>query len=100
MVEAEEMTVLGDAGQPIDLPIGGGPATGHVWVLDLPDGVIQLGGGPATPVPAERAQGGASNSPLRVQAAEEGLYVVEARLARPWETGRPVRVVRLTLMVH
>jgi hypothetical protein len=45
MAAIEQMVVHGKAGQPIELPIAEGPATGYSWQLELPDGVIRLADG-------------------------------------------------------
>ncbi len=98
MASIETFDVRGVAGIPIVLPIGGGPATGHHWTLDLPPGVRQISDSEPEPHPDERTRlGGASGSRLRVL-AEAGEHLVTARLARPWERNA-IREVRLELHV-
>src|SRR5216684_3869644 len=89
----EDLDVEGRAGEVVVLPIAVGPATGHVWRLELPDGVKRIDDGPERPLEPSERLGGASGGYLRVTAAR-GEHVLFARLARPWQTDRPVRVVR------
>jgi predicted secreted protein len=95
----EELDVNGVAGEPIELPITTGPATGHEWLLELPPGVQQIDEGPARPVDPGHRLGGAEGGQLRVT-APRGEHEILARLARPWEPGQPVRVARIRLHVH
>jgi predicted secreted protein len=95
----EEHEVEGVAGQPVTLPIAGGPATGHRWFLDLPAGVEQIDDGPQRDPDPGAALGAAAGGYLRV-VAERGEHVVAARLARPWEPDSPVRRVRIRLLVR
>jgi putative addiction module killer protein len=81
------------------VPIAAGPATGHDWILELPAGVEQIEDGPARPVDPSKRLGSAVGGYLRVT-APQGTYVITARLARPWERDRPVRVVEIQLRVE
>jgi predicted secreted protein len=96
---SEYLDVEGKAGEPITLPIASGPATGHAWSLELPDGVEQIDDGPERMVDPSARLGGASGGYLRVTALH-GAYIIVARLARPWEPDRPVRVVGIRLHVE
>jgi|AmaraimetFIIA100_FD_contig_51_12401991_length_482_multi_4_in_0_out_0_2 predicted secreted protein len=98
-VQPEEMNVSGKRGEAIVLPIATGPATGHSWRLELPAGVQRIADGPARAVSPANSVGSGTGGNIRVEAAEAGNYVIEARLARPWELDRPVRVVRINLHV-
>lgn len=99
MEPSEYLDVKGTAGEAITLPIATGPATGHVWKLELPEGVERIEDGPERPVePAERL-GGASGGHLRIR-APRGVHTIIARLARPWEPDRPTRVVRIRVDVQ
>jgi predicted secreted protein len=94
----EEFEVQGLSGEPITLPIALGPATGYVWSLELPSGVVRIDDAPR-PVPEGASRiGGSAGGYLQVT-APQGDYVLLARLARPWETHRPVREVRMHLHV-
>jgi predicted secreted protein len=93
------MHASGRRGEPIPLPIAGGPATGYAWHLDLPAGVQRIANGPPRTVDPASALGAPSGGNLRVEAVSAGDYVITARLARPWELDRPVRVIRLNLHV-
>ncbi len=95
----EELSARGKAGEPIVLPIATGPATGHAWRLELPEGVQRIADGPERPVDPAARLGAAAGGYLRVT-APRGEYVIIARLARPWEADRPVRVVRIRLHVE
>ena len=99
MNPSEYFDVEGKAGEPITLPIAGGPATGHAWRLELPAGVTRIDDGPERKVDPSVALGGASGGYLRVT-APHGDHIVSARLARPWEPDRPVRVVEIRLHVE
>jgi predicted secreted protein len=90
----ETIDVYGTAGVAIELPIGGGPATGHRWTLDLPAGVRRL---EDSEPHGELGPGASTGSRIRV-IATAGEHAVTARLARPWES-QPVREVRLQLHV-
>ena len=85
--------VDGTAGEPIDLPIGPGPATGHSWRLELPEGVRQIDDTPAT----DLTPGSPPGSRYRV-VATSGEHTIQARLGRPWET-EPVRTIVIRLHV-
>jgi predicted secreted protein len=98
MADPEEVEIEGVSGQPITLPIANCPATGYRWELDLPDGVEQLDDGPPRDVPEAGRLGGAAGGNLRVE-ARAGDYVINARLARPWERDQPVRRLRIHLKV-
>jgi len=98
-VQVEEFTVQGTAGEPIQLPIAAGPATGYVWQLEMPTGVHRIGDGPERQVDPKSALGAASGGRLQVT-AQAGDYVVSARLARPWQGDLPVRIVRIRLHVE
>ena len=97
-IDPENITLHGIAGHPIELPIAAGPATGHVWKLELPDGVERIDDGPQRPVDPLTRLGGASGGFLRVKAVK-GEYLITGRLARPWEPDKPVRVVQIHLQV-
>lgn len=98
MADIESMTVRGKAGQPIELPIAQGPATGYSWQLDLPAGVVRLEDGPERPGTPGRHLGAAVGGAMRVQ-APEGQFTLTARLARPWG-GEAVRTVAIDLVVE
>ena len=95
---SEYLDVEGRAGEPIALPIAGGPATGHAWSLELPEGVERIEDGPQRPLDPSLRLGGASGGYLRVT-APRGEHVIVARLARPWQPDQPVRVVSIRLHV-
>jgi predicted secreted protein len=94
----EQFDVHGLAGQAVILPIALGPATGHVWQLELPEGVSRIDNGPSTKVESAGEIGSGRGAHLRVT-APRGDHVIMARLARPWELGQPVRVVRIRLHI-
>jgi len=96
--EPENLTAEGKAGEPIALPIAGGPASGYAWRLELPEGVKQIEDGPERTVDPASRLGGATGGYLRVT-APRGHHVIIGRLVRPWEPDRPVRVVRIRLRV-
>ncbi len=98
MEPSECLDVEGKAGEPVTLPIAAGPATGHAWRLELPEGVQQIEEGPERPVPEAERLGGAAGGYLRVTASP-GDHLLIARLARPWEPDRPVRVVAIHLHI-
>lgn len=94
----ETLDVYGATGQPIELPIGPGPATGHHWVLELPPGVERIADAEPDPAPdAGTRLGQAAGGRLRVTAGA-GDHVLIARLTRPWES-RAIREVRIALHV-
>jgi hypothetical protein len=95
----EYMEVQGKPNQPIVLPIAAGPASGHDWILELPAGVERIEDGPQRPVDPSTRLGSAVGGYLRVT-APAGTYLITARLARPWERDRPVRVVEIQLRVE
>jgi predicted secreted protein len=90
--------VKGVGGQTIELPIAGGPPTGYAWRLDLPEGVEQVQEGEQRLIDPAARLGGASGGFLRVR-APAGQYLIEARLARPWQLDQPIRVVQINLEV-
>jgi predicted secreted protein len=98
MPATESMSVRGKAGQPIDLPIAQGPATGYGWVLDLPAGVVRLEDGPQRPAAPGKHLGAATGGVLRVQ-APRGQFVITARLVRP-RGGPAARTVVINLTVE
>jgi predicted secreted protein len=97
MAAIEQMVVRGKAGQPIELPIAEGPATGYSWQLELPDGVIRLEDGPPRTPPEGKHLGAAIGGAIRVQ-APQGRFSLTARLVRPWG-GDAVRAVAIDLIV-
>jgi predicted secreted protein len=98
MEPSECLDVEGNAGEPIGLPIANGPATGYTWQLDLPTGVVRIEDGPERQVDPSRRLGGPAGGQLRVT-APRGEYIIIARLARPWEPDRLLRVVGIRLHV-
>lgn len=92
-----DLELDGVAGEPVTLPIGGGPVTGYRWELTLPDGVTRVDDAPWTR--ADPTPGAGSGARIRVVAADPGEYVVLARLVRPWEPDRPARELRIALHV-
>jgi predicted secreted protein len=98
MDDSEHVDVEGKAGEPVTLPIAHGPATGYEWTLELPPGVERIGDGPERNADASQRLGAATGGRLQVRAAR-GDYVMVARLARPWQPDRPVRVVNIRLHV-
>ena len=96
---AEYLNVEGKAGEPLTLPLALGPATGYAWRLDLPQGVERIEDGPPRPVDPSVQLGGAEGGHLRV-IASSGEHVIVARLARPWEPDKPVRVVEIRLQIR
>ncbi len=97
MAAVEEIVVHGKAGQPIELPIAEGPATGYSSQLELPDGVIRLEDGPPREAPEGKHLGAAIGGAIRVQ-APKGRFALTARLARPWG-GDAVRTVAMDLII-
>jgi predicted secreted protein len=97
--QPEDLTAQGKAGEPIVLPIAGGPATGYAWRLELPEDVERIEDGPNRLLDPSVRLGGAAGGYLRVK-AKRGDYVIIARLARPWEPDRSIRVVRVRLHVE
>jgi predicted secreted protein len=97
-IPIEYFVVQGTSGNPIELPIAAGPATGHVWKLELPHGVERIEDGPQRPVDPSTRLGGATGGNLRVK-APRGEHVITARLARPWQPDSPARVVQIRLHV-
>jgi predicted secreted protein len=98
-VQVEELEADGLAAEPIELPIGGGAATGYKWTLELPPGVERIEDGAEREVDPAVRLGSGTGAHLRVKAVK-GEHVVVARLARPWEPTRPIRVVRLSVHAH
>jgi predicted secreted protein len=94
----EYLDAEGKAGEAIALPIAGGPATGYAWRLELPQGVERIEDAPARTLDPSVRLGGAEGGYLQVT-APRGEYVITARLARPWEPDKPVRVVTIRLHV-
>jgi predicted secreted protein len=94
----EYFDVEGTAGEPITLPIAGGPPTGYRWSLELPAGVTQVEDGPERSVDPSARLGSATGGFLRVTASP-GAHLIVARLARPWEQDQPVRVVGIRVHV-
>jgi predicted secreted protein len=80
------------------LPITSGPATGHAWRLDFPEGVKRVEDSPERPLDPSVRLGGASAGYLQV-IAPRGEHVITARLARPWEPDNPARVVIIRLNI-
>ena len=99
MAEPEELEVEGVAGEPIELPIGGGPPTGYGWELELPAGVERLDDGSGREPAPEVRLGGSHGGRVRVR-APAGEHAIVARLARPWERDEPARIVRIRLRVR
>jgi predicted secreted protein len=97
--EPEEFNLSGVAGEPIDLPIAHGPATGYAWTLDLPEGVERIEDGPPRPIDPLTRLGAAAGGAIRVK-AKRGEYHITARLARPWQPDKPVGVVEIHLKVE
>jgi predicted secreted protein len=91
------MVVQGKAGQPIELPIAQGPATGYSWQLELPEGVVRLEDGPPRSAIPGKHLGAATGGTIRVK-APKGRFMITARLARPWG-GDAVRTVSIDLTV-
>ena len=95
----EDFDVDGVPGEPIALPISPGPATGHRWYLDLPEGVHRIDDEPGREPDEKHAMGGSLGGRLRVTALH-GDHLITAILARPWELPAAVRCVRIHLHVH
>lgn len=100
MSDTGPVAVKGRAGQPIDLPLTQGPATGYSWQLDLPEGVTRLEDGSSRPAPPDQRLGATSGAVLRVKAAKPGRYRVIAQLARPWDPNAPLQTLVLDLTVE
>jgi hypothetical protein len=94
----EDLVAAGAAGQPIELPIATGPATGFSWHLELPEGTQRIEDGAERPVDASVRLGAASGGPLRV-IAPSGEHLIIAKLTRPWDLDRAIRTVRIRLHV-
>jgi hypothetical protein len=99
MDTSEYFEVTGKAGEPISLPIAGGPATGYTWSLELPEGIDQIDSGPRRWVDPSVRLGGASGGYLRVKATH-GDHIITARLVQPWASDHPLRVVEIRLHVE
>lgn len=97
--EAEEFEATGVADEPITLPIWTGPATGYAWHLELPPGVVRIEDASGRIVDPAVRLGGAEGGALRVT-APAGEFVIEGRLARPWDLQDAARVVRIRLHVR
>lgn len=89
-------TVAGVAGEPIELPLAIGPATGYSWQLDLPEGVCRIADSQGVPAERGRELGSGRGALIRVQ-ADAGSYLITAVLARPWDPEHPIarRQIRL-----
>jgi predicted secreted protein len=94
----EDLVATGVSGQPIELPIANGPATGFSWHLELPDGTQRIEDGSERSVDASVKLGAACGGPLRV-IAPAGEHLIIAKLARPWAIDRPIRIARIRLYV-
>ncbi len=97
MTDSQAIHVEGQAGEPIELPVGSTAATGHEWRLELPAQVKFVGETAPVEAPAGEQAGAATGSKLLVT-APAGRYELIARLARPWET-EAVRELRIMLTV-
>lgn len=98
MGSTEEFNVEGKAGEPIPLPISRGPATGYSWMLKLPDGVRATDDEPSRPAESTTRLGASGGQRMRV-IAEPGDFIIEGRLARPWQSDSPIRTVTIHLRV-
>lgn len=92
------VVIEGKAGVPIMLNLRRGPATGHEWLLSLPDGVQQIED--RAPAAMAHQLGDAAGGGVQVQARRPGRYRINARLARPWEPDQPVKTVEIDLLVR
>jgi predicted secreted protein len=98
VAEPEELELEGLAGEPLELPIGGGPPAGYSWELELPAGVERLPDSAGHEPPDDARLGGSRGERVRVRASA-GEHVIVGRLVRPWEPDRPARTVRIRLRV-
>lgn len=96
--EPERLNVHGAEGEPIELPIAHGPATGYAWKLDLPEGVQRIEDSPEKSDNPPRP-GDAAGGAIRVK-ARKGEHRIHARLMRSWQQDQPARVVDITLKVE
>jgi predicted secreted protein len=99
VAEPEVLEAKGAAGEPIELPIGGGPPTGYGWELDLPAGVERIDDSPGEDAAPGTHLGGSRGGRVRVR-APAGEHVIVGRLVRPWERDQAERVVRIVLRVR
>lgn len=92
-------SVAGVAGEPIELPLAIGPATGYSWRLELPDGVCRIADSEGVPVERGTELGSGTGARIRVR-ADAGSYLITAVLARPWDPEHPIagRQIRLTVV--
>jgi len=97
--DAEKLNARGTAGEPIELPIAHGPATGYSWKLELPDGVERIEDGPQKSIDPVTRLGAAVGGAIRVM-ARKGEHRIHARLVRPWQPDNPARVVEIALTVE
>jgi len=99
VAEPEELEVEGLAGEPLDLPIGGGPPAGYSWELELPPGVERLADSSGDEPPPDVLLGGSRGARVRVR-APAGEHVILGKLVRPWQPDEPARTVRIRLRVR
>ena len=98
--EMDSVSITGQSGVIIELPIARGATTGYDWVLDLPDGVVRADDSLAVPPQPDHSLGSASGASLRVVANAPGFYKLIARLVRSWQPGSPVRTMEIDLTVQ
>jgi predicted secreted protein len=97
-----QVTLLeADSGREVSLPVGAllaielqdAPVTGHVWSFSRFDGeLLEVVWEGTFPPAARRAVGTPGLHRWTIRALRPGTTRLELRLARPWESGDPLRV--------
>jgi len=97
----ERITVHGEAGTPVALPLPLPVVAGYQWRVTLPPGVRLVPEPDADAATGTGTLGDDIGSDHQLVVADAtGEYGIVAELARPWEPDRPVRTIRCTLRVE